>query len=505
MTRQPNPALDFKESHKRKIIWLLCLLAVVRVFFYSAAFPLFNNVDEPMHFDLVVKYSATGIPHGIEPLSDESLNYIVLFSTSEYFVNPTNFPNGQFPPPPWTQPVEKNQQSLAAEKKMGSQLLNYEDVEPPIYYKLTSLWWQLGKWCDIHDGFLPYWLRFLNTLFVAALVWIAFVAAKVVFPENTFVQIGAPALLAFMPQTAFYSISNDVLPPVCFGLAFICLLFFYGEEKPSIRLGILTGLALAATFLAKMTDLPILAVSSGFILLKIWQIAKNGKLKSSLPSLAALFICAALPMVTWMAWCKHVYGDFTGSPAKTHAFGYTVKPFVEWWHHPIFTPAGFWIFLSGQFGTFWQGEFRWDDQPMALPGSNIVYTALSLILLAAVFPSLLPRFSKTSPSQRHAIQLSLACFLALLVFFAFMSIIYDFHNNYYPSRQHPFFISGRMLLGALVPFLLTIVYGLDRLLDRFGKKAKFIILAAIITGMFVLEIVTDWPVFNNPYNWFHLP
>jgi hypothetical protein len=33
------------------------LIATVRVFVFSAAFPFFNNVDERPHVDLVVKYS----------------------------------------------------------------------------------------------------------------------------------------------------------------------------------------------------------------------------------------------------------------------------------------------------------------------------------------------------------------------------------------------------------------------------------------------------------------
>lgn len=86
-----------------------------------------------------------------------------------------------------------------------------------------------------------------------------------------------------------------------------------------------------------------------------------------------------------------------------------------------------------------------------------------------------------------------------------MSIIYDFHNCPYPSRAHPYFTSGRLLLGALIPFLLFIVYGLDRLLARFEDVTKFITLAAIVLTMLLLETATNWPAFSSDYNWFHLP
>lgn len=493
-----------RQARERTLIWLLCLLAAARVFVYSAAFPLFNNVDEPMHFDLVVKYSEHGIPRGIEPLSEESLNYIVLYSTSEYWVNPTNFPNGRFPPPPWTQPIEQIRQTLAAQEKVGVSLLNYEDAEPPLYYSPMGLWWRLGQWFGIHDGFLPYWLRFSNLLFVPALIWIAFVAAKTIFPENIFLRMGVPSLLAFIPQTVFYSISNDILTPLCFGWAFICLFNFWNSEVPSFKVGVLTGLSLAATFLAKMTNLPLLVISSLFLLWKIWQLTKERKLKPAFPSLAALVICAGLPVSAWMAWCKCIYGSLTGSPAKAHAFGWTVKPFTEWWHHPIFTPVGFWTYLTGQLSTFWQGEFKWHDQLMALPGSDVIYTIFSLAMLIVAFFFLLPRSHGATTQQRHALLLGLVCFIAALGFFALSSIIYDFHDSYNPSREHPYFHAGRMMLGTLIPFLLLMVYALDRMLDRFGVTAKFISLAAIISVMFVAEVATNWPVFSNEYNWFHL-
>jgi hypothetical protein len=60
-------------------------------------------------------------------------------------------------------------------------------------------------------------------------------------------------------------------------------------------------------------------------------------------------------------------------------------------------------------------------------------------------------------------------------------------------------------LTALIPFLLLIVCGLDYALNRFGTMAKCVTFAAIILAMLLTEIATDWPVFSDPYNWFHLP
>ncbi len=101
----------------------------------------------------------------------------------------------------------------------------------------------------------------------------------------------------------------------------------------------------------------------------------------------------------------------------------------------------------------------------------------------------------------------LACFrehYCLKVFLGFLSIIYDFHKCFYPSREYPYFTSGRLMLGALIPFLLLFVFGLDHVLSGFGNAGKFLVLAAIILFMLISEIITDWLVFSSQYNWFHM-
>jgi hypothetical protein len=225
---------------------------------------------------------------------------------------------------------------------------------------------------------------------------------------------------------------------------------------------------------------------------------------ASLPATLAFLACAVPPILAWAFWCKFHYGDFTGSKITTQFWGWTIKPFADWWHHPIFSPVGLLTYLSGQLTTFWQGEFSWLNRPLLLSGTTTVYTALSLALLALAVPGLIPRCNPNSP-QRQALRLGMACFVATLGFFAVLSVAYDFTNSPNPTAAHPYIHQGRLMLGVLIPFLLLIVYGLDRALNRFGNMAKFSILTVMILGMLAVEITTDWPVFSSPFNWYHLP
>ena len=503
-TPATNPSAGLSQAGERKIIFLTGLVAAVHVFIFSAAFPFFNNVDEQIHFDLALKYAEGHVPRALEPVSENAVDYIVLYSASAYVGNPTNYADGQFPPPPWTQPMEKIRPALIAKTAAWRAVTNYEASQPPLYYTLAALWWDLGKLCGLHDGGLLYWLRFLNVVCIIALVWLGYLAARLVFPENRFLQVSVPALIAFIPQTAFYSIQNDVLSPLCFGAAFICLVKLMRAEIPGVRLGILTGLALAVTFLTKISNLSLLAISALVVLLKAAQLVRVGKFRAALPSLLALALCAGAPMAAWLAWCKFAFGDFSGTVAKIQFLGWTHKPFADWWHHPIFTPHGLWTFLSGLMATFWQGEFMWHRQPLASPVADVIYFILTIVLVGLALLNLSAQSKIRTASQRQALWLGFGCVAAAIAFLGFLSIIYDFHDCFYPSREHPYFTSGRLMLGALIPFLLLFTFGLNCVLNKFSDAAKYFVLAAIILFMLIAEITIDWPVFPNTYNWFHM-
>ena len=493
------------ELNERKWVLLLCLLAAVHTFIFSAAFPFFNNVDEQAHFDLVLKYAYSHIPRGFEPLSVESAQYLVIYSTDEYLQDPVNFLDGQFPPPIWTQAIPKTDPRELFAVAAWHARPSFESSQPPLYYGLAGVWWNLGRVFGFEGGHLLYWLRFLNLLFVVALVWLGYFAARTIFPENFFLRIGVPALLAVFPQTAFYSIQNDVLSPLCFGMAFLLLVKFLCAETPGMGLGVATGLALAASFLVKLTNLPLLAVSAIVVLLKIGRLIRAGKFRPAAPSVLALALCAVLPAIAWLAWCKHFFGGFTGAAAKIQYLGWTHKPFAEWWHHPIFTVSGAWTFLSQLLATFWQGEFWWHRRPLNLPAVNAIYVITSFCFLALALGALFSRRKIATAAQRQALWFGLWVCAAAVAFLGFVSIIYDFQNCFYPSRQFPYFTSGRLILGVLIPFLMLFLFGLDYLLRSVKNPwVRPAILLGMILFMLVSEIATDWPVFFSQYNWFHM-
>jgi hypothetical protein len=511
-----NASAGILKPAERIAVLLLCVAGAIHVFIFSAAFPVFNQVDEGCHFDLVVRYSHGDLPRGLPPMGRDASRYLLTYASPEFKGLATNFPGGRFPTPGWLQTstgqtawreaaFEKASRDWDTTSKLPF-WTNYQTSQPPLYYALAGLWWRAGQSLGLAGLPLVYWLRFLNVLFVAALVWIGHRAAREVFPEERLFTLGVPALIAFAPVQAFYSIQNDVLSPICFGITFILLLRLWRAEAPGILLCTGLGLSLAAAYLTKLTNVPLIAVAGIFIALKIFRLAKKGTLRHSLPALLSLFVCAAAPIVAWLAWMKTAFGDFTGSAAKLRFITWTPKPFSEWWHHPIFTPHGLWAFISELAYSFWQGsEIHWHANLLDLPAADTIYVILTLSFFVFALLNLATRRAEATDFQRLALRFSLGCLAASAMFLAWLSIIYDFGLCLDPSQEHPYLAEGRLILGAMIPCLLLYLYGLNYLLrDAKNPRVKAAALAVIILFMLVSEIATDWTVFASQYNWYHL-
>jgi hypothetical protein len=485
--------------NNRVILFLLCLVAAAHGFVFSAAFPFYSVVDEQMHVDLVVKYSQGKIPKSLAPADAEAVPYLAIFGSPEFLQTA-----GAIPPPAWKQPIESVRDKLAAKQFFfANQFQNHESSQPPLYYAAAGIWWKLAKSFHFDGLALLYWLRFLNVILIVALTWIGWQAARKIFPENNFVQFAVPAFIALLPQSTFYAVNNDVAAPLTFGAAFLLLLKLWEMEIPSAKIAAATGLALAAAFLSKISNLPLLAVAGIFIAWKFFDLTRHGKLRAAFPALAVLFFSGVLPVAAWMLWCKNNFGDLTGSALKIKFLNWTDKPVADWLHHPIFTGQGLWFFLKENVASFWFGEQLWHRAPLANEDARVVIVIFSLGLPVLVLARLLwPRSGFTTP-QRMALGLALACCAAALVFFALLSVKYDFQDCFYPSREKPFFVSGRLMLGMLIPFLVLFCAGLDRRLKTFSAGTKYFVLFALLGFLLASEIFTDWPAFGSAYNWFH--
>ena len=485
--------------------WVIgfCVFAAVRVLLFSAAFPFFNNVDERRHFDVVIKYAEGHVPRGAELISPATLPYLSHYASPEFLSAPEDFEGGYFGPM-WKHPAEEVAPTIARIQEIWSRTPNQECAQPPLYYVLAAAWFHVGKWIGVKDGSALYWIRFLNVTLVIALVWLAYVAARSMFPNQVALRLGVPLLIAAVPQDAFYGIGNDILSPICFGLVFICLAKWFSQRRPSISLGIATGLSIAAAYLTKLSNLPLIFGALGAI--SWWCIvqARAGKLRQAIPAVGAVAICAGIPIAVWLFWMKTHFGDFTGSTSKAQLLGWTTKQFSDWWSHPIFTAPGMWTFLSELIASFWRGEFMWHARTIGYTPLDLFYVVSSIGLLFIAVISLARAGAKnTGAPQARLLWITATCVIATILFLAFLSLQFDFGACINPSRERPYFFQGRLMLGALIPFATLYVYGLSRLL-RNDSGPLLGAIGTIAITITVSDLLANRVAFTSAYNWFHM-
>ena len=490
---------------RRDFCWLIVFsfFAAMRVFVFSAAFPFFNNVDERRHFDLVIKYAEGRMPNGVELISPATLPYLSHYASPEFLSAPEDFPGGYYGPM-WKHPAEEVAPTIAKIQEIWSRTPNQESSQPPLYYLVAGGWFHVGKWIGLKSGNALYWVRFLNVVFVIVIVWLAYVAARMIFPNQVALRLGVPLLIAAVPQDAFYGISNDVLSPICFGLTFICLVKWFSEDHPTVSLGIATGLSIAATYLTKLGNLPLILIAIGALVWWCIAQARTRKLRETMPTLGALTLCAATPIVAWLVWMKTHFGDFTGASSKAQLLGWTTKPMSDWWSHPIFTASGIWTFIFELIASFWRGEFMWHAHPISFKGMDLFYVLSSFsLILIGVLSLVRDRGKSSSQAQRRVLWTAAACVFATIVFLGFLSLQFDFGACINPSRERPYFFQGRLMLGALIPFATLYVYGLSRVL-RGMPGVALVAVGAIAITITISEVLAKGVAFNSAYNWFHM-
>jgi hypothetical protein len=494
---------DLPESKLRWIVIGLCTLAAIRVFVFSAVFPFFNNVDEQAHVDLVLKYAHRGPPRTIEPFSAEAAHYFAAYSSPEYFVPPQQYDAGQYPPPTWKLSPDEQERVLNEEVPFWESRINHESGEPPLYYAIAGQWLNIGAAVGFRGLALLYWVRFLNVAFATLLVWLGYKAARVIFPDDQFAALATATLLAIWPQSSFYSVQGDSLSPALFAIAFIALAKMLQSQRPSIALAIWLGLALAATCLVKTANLPLLLVVAAAVIYKAAQLIRHKITQHGLAIVGAFAVSAAVPLAIWFAWNQNHFGDFTATKSKIEILGWTAKPFVDWWSHPIFSLQGVREFWPELIASFWRGEFIWRHERMASWWSDAFYWTASTIALGIVIWSLVTRRRTDSKSS---LWFALLSFVSLVGFLVLLSIRYDFGHCVYPSRAHPFFTSGRLLNGIAVPFFLLFAYAIERVASWTKREwARWVLLGAIVLLAGSWQLSINAPAFSSRYNFFRRP
>jgi hypothetical protein len=457
-------------------------MAAARVFFGCAALPLFNNIDEQMHFDLVLKYSRRHIPSRIERIDRGSAALIALWGSPEFFNAPQAFPDGRVSLPLWDRPKEEAMAPLRERAGIWSRRINLESNHPPVYYGAAGAWYELGRVFGLREAGAIYWIRFMNCAVAALVVWLAWIFAQRSFPKRPTYIWGLPMLAAAFPQDIWYGINSDALSPLLFGAA-----FFLALENSEAA-----GLSAASAVLTKWTNLAIVPATVIF-----WALRRRFS-RLELRQVAGFL----LPIALWCAWKYANLGELTGDGEKTRLMGWTLTPISDWRSHPLFSFKGAAFFLDSFLKTFWRGELIWHGRRLFAGPLDWFYSISSCVFIAAAAWGI---GAERDMKERAAVLGALASLGAVLVSLVWASLRYDFGSTYYPSRAEPFMYSGRLAFGLLLPFLLLYLRGLRKLTPFLTDRMRLGFVAALAVILATASLLPLRGAMSSHYNWFHLP
>lgn len=511
----PNGILDklaaFGFRHEITIIVVLCTLAAVRIAVNCAGYPFFNNVDEQAHFEMVYRFAYGQAPHGIQQYSHDAGRLIAIYNSPEYFHTPDESTQAGLVAPPWWKPHPEQNPVVqilvgifdgTVATSVGKR--NHEHMQPPAYYMVAGPWYRLGKAIGLNDLMAIYWIRLLNVIAFTLIVWFSYVFVKRTYPERKYLHFGVPALLAFLPQDVYYSITNDIATPLFFGAAFYNLIVIYGPKARSYAFYVGTGLCVGLSVLTKTSAFPIAILMFVVAALKLRDCLREGTHRAELPRLLAMGAAAALPVAIWFGYNHHFIGTFTANPQYIELTGWRVKSFSEMWDHPILTAAGFWQFWFATLASYWRGEIVWLKNVLAWRGCDMFYAISSAVFPFAFVVSIWQYRTKRAKMVMFADVLSVAAFALSIGMLMAMSMRYDFGMWQSPSREFPYFAGGRLISGTLIPFCAVYLMGMSKLLSSVGlKRWRGPALAAIVILMIVSETLLSAPVFGSRWNFFH--
>jgi hypothetical protein len=417
----------------------------------------------------------------------ESVRLCVEWASPEFVDAPD--PGAGLPPPLHLDAEPRASRRRQALLAYCGDRFNFQVAAPPAYYALAGAWLRLGRSLDLDERRGAYWVRFLNAPLLAGLVLLAGAFCRRWVREPADARLGVPLLVAFLPQDSFYAITRDVLSPLVCLAGLMLLLDWRGRERPGALRSALVGLA---TALAALTHL-----LNGFLALLLAAALLRRARAGDPGSAAAAGAAAPLPVALWCVRNLLLSGDPTGTAAKIEVLGWT--PGFAGFGHPLFRAAGAWTFWEGLLVSLWRGELYWHAQRMAHPSLDAFYAIGSTALLAAAAVAALRRRG----ADAAPVGWLWACFGIPVLALAALSLAFDFSDSLYPSAAHPFFTSGRLAAGALVPFLVLWVQGAAELLRPVAlPRAVLCFTALTCLAMAASEALLMAPVFASPYNLF---
>ena len=323
------------------------------------------------------------------------------------------------------------------------------------------------------------WIRLLNVILILLLVLLTHRIASIVFTNLEYAPITAALIVALLPQDAFYSIQSDVLSPVCFGACIYYLLRFVTLHQNAYN-GALSGVFLGATALCKNGNL--ILYPALVVVLLAYYIYKRSRHASNLNGRALIYFMISSTCIIglWVMRNKFYFGDWTATEEKASILGWKIKPLNDWMPHPLFSLQGIEAWSIELFASFWRGEFTWHRERITTAWLDQFYWLCTVFATIGFFVVLIIKSITKKIELSHLVLFM--SWASLLLFITLLSMRYDFSECYYPSNEHPYFNSGRLISAGIIPFSLMLVGVLNWIIPvKIAQKFVLVLIFSVLS------------------------
>lgn len=343
---------------------------------------------------------------------------------------------------------------------------NAEVIQPPLYHALLAPLYRLAPDGRLSQLFL---LRLVAVPLGLLVVWLAYLSARLLFPNDMLIRAGTPIFVAFQPQVSFEAaiVNHDILVIALYSLTLYCLLRWLRDgftTRRELVLGVLVacGLWTKASF-----GLVIPVVALGLVF--AWHDGgwDARRLVGGLARTVGLPLVLVAP---WFARSFYLYGDPTGASRLRDIYGDQAR---SYWS--MFSDLGFW---RGRLEDFW-GNYGW----RLVPFDPLVYRSIWIVWGIAGI-GLLVLFARLLIRRPRAVQGGWSRFQMRGVTLLVVSVVCLIYGVFYVGTIQ--FTQSRFVFPGIVCFGVLTMLGIGAWLPVRFRAAAVPVLAALLV---VLNVV----------------
>jgi len=346
-----------------RIIIAILAVALVKQLILVVAYPPFQGHDEVAHLSYLATLAEDGriptfsdeIPTELEPYSRYTLDWPALYTANH----------------------------------------------PVLYYVTALPFYWLAP--DDHEARL-YAVRLAAVVFYLLTIWLTYLIARNLFPDNPLVMIGAPAIVAFQPQLGFEGaiVNNDMLA-IAFGTLILYLCVRALRNGLTLRIALAIGVTCGLGLLTKATLTALLPIVAGVAIWLRWPrpwetVRRPDWLRGTAVRAAAVIVPVVVLALPWYMFLRRTYGDFTAFEAT--------QELQSDWNRPAgtFTDLLFSrTFHEERIHETW-GYYGWRLIPLESSQLAVIYVMMALALLGCIVGII--RWRVSSASQADAPQVA---------------------------------------------------------------------------------------------------